>query len=232
VTTRRRVAVGTVVALLGLTGWFGYGALRVRWSVDNAAAYWDRRAADDGELRYVALGDSAAQGVGASRPERGYVGLLADRIEDRTGRTVQVVNLSVSGAVLADVIAGQLPALATLQPDVVTVAVGGNDVGRTDPAAFRRSFAALCAALPPGTLVADVPDFGGGPRRPAAMVLARTAREVLAEHPDLRPVALEEATVEMRWGDYAGDLFHPGDSGYRRWADAFWTVPEPALGRG
>lgn len=210
-----------VVALLGITGWFGAGALRVRWSIEPTAAYWERRAAQDGELLYVALGDSAAQGVGASRPERGYVGLLADTVAGRTGRTVRVVNLSVSGAVVADVVAGQVAPLAELEPDLVTVAVGGNDAGRTDPATFRRSFNALCAALPDGTLVSDVPDFGGGPRQPAAARLSRIAREVLAEHPRLRPVGLEQATLDMGWGDYAPDFFHPGDSGYRRWAGAF-----------
>lgn len=226
-----RVAGVVVLVLAAIVAWYGYGALRIVWSVEPTAAYWERRATRDGELLYVALGDSAAQGIGADRPERGYVGLLADRITRETGRTVRVVNVSVSGAVVADVVAEQVGPLAALEPDVVTVAIGGNDAGRTDPAAFRRSFSALCAALPPGTAVADVPDFGGGPRRPAAAELARTAREVLAQHPRLRPVALERATLDMGWGDYAGDFFHPGDSGYVRWADAFWAVVGPALRR-
>ena len=51
-----------------------------------------------GVLRYVAIGDSAAQGIGASRPDRSYVGVLADDIHAATGRSVRVINLSISGA--------------------------------------------------------------------------------------------------------------------------------------
>lgn len=228
-----------VLLVLAALGWFAYGALRVRGSVDDAAAFWAEAARQDGELVYVALGDSAAQGIGASAPERGYVGILAERLRAETGRTVRVVNLSVSGARATDVVAVQLDQLAALRTagpaggdavtDLVTVDIGGNDAGRTDPDAFRRSFTAICDALPEGAYVADVPDFGGGPRRPAAARLAAIAREVLAEREDLRLVHLERATLEMSWGDYAADFFHPGDSGYRIWADAYWQAITPDL---
>ena len=52
--------------------------LRLRGDVSAYAKYWKSRPSE-GSFTYVALGDSAAQGLGASRPELGYVGLLADR---------------------------------------------------------------------------------------------------------------------------------------------------------
>jgi len=198
----------------------------VRWwpvyrNVARYRRYWLRRAEEPGELRYVALGDSLTQGIGASRPERGYVGLIADALAQRTGRTVGVVNLSITGVRLADLVACQLDAVARLQPDLVTVAVGANDAGRTDPAAFRADFATLCAGLPAGSLVADVPDFQGGGRRTAAAALSAVAREVLAAHPALVPVPLEAATVAMTFRDYADDFFHPSDAGHARYAAPF-----------
>ncbi len=62
------------------------------------SAWWREHAKTEGDLLYVALGDSTAQGIGASRPGNGYVGILADRIRALSGRTVRTVNLSVSGA--------------------------------------------------------------------------------------------------------------------------------------
>jgi acyl-CoA thioesterase-1 len=210
------VAGGAAVSVHGLRWW------RVFRSVAGYRGYWARRAQRPGQLRYVALGDSLAQGVGASRPERGYVGVLAARLEADTGATVQVVNLSITGVRLADLLDGQLAALATQQrPDLVTVAIGANDAGRTDPERFRADFDRLCATLPDGALVADVPDFQGGSRRAAAATLSAVAREVLAMHPRLVPVALEAATSHMGWRDYSGDLFHPSDAGHRRYAAPF-----------
>lgn len=193
---------------------------RVFRSVAGYRRYWKQRAKRTGQLRYVALGDSLAQGVGASHPERGYVGLLAAHVEADTGATVQVVNVSITGVRLADLLDGQLAALEG-RPDLVTVAIGANDAGRTDPERFRADFARLCAALPDGALVADVPDFQGGSRRAAAARLSEVVREVLAGHPRLVPVALEAATSHLTWRDYSGDLFHPSDAGYRRYSAAF-----------
>ena len=81
------------------------------------------------------LGDSTAQGIGASGYDKGYVGQLRRILEERTGKTWRVLNLSKSGARAADVLATRLPrleALGTL-PDLVTVAIGSNDVVRRTP---------------------------------------------------------------------------------------------------
>lgn len=46
----------------------------------------------------MALGDSAAQGVGVDDPADGYVSLVGRHLAEITGRNVRIVNLSVSGA--------------------------------------------------------------------------------------------------------------------------------------
>lgn len=142
------VAVGLLVLSLAIVA---VRAVGVQQSVERARAYWAEPVGDPGGVLYVALGDSAAQGVGATSPDRGYVGLLAERLRQSTGRAVQVVNLSVSGARVADVVEEQLPQLDGLAPDVVTVAIGGNDVPGYEPGRFAADVDRLVAGLPPGT---------------------------------------------------------------------------------
>lgn len=214
-----------LLAVAGLTVW-AVKLLQVRRGVDRARRYWSTPQGEPGGLLYVALGDSTAQGVGASRPERGYVGLLAQRLRDRTGAAVQVVNLSSSGARIGDLLSDQLPRLHDLRPDLVTVGVGGNDLLTYSPTAYAEQVAALTAALPAGTLVADAPYFMHGhwerDARHAADLLARSAYG----H-GLVVVPLHSALRREGWSamatHFAADFFHPNDRGHRVWADAFWT---------
>jgi lysophospholipase L1-like esterase len=212
-----------------VVGGLGYGLWRRRLGrldrmPEDFGAYWIRRARRPGDVRYVALGDSLAQGLSARRPERGFVGLLADQLAASGELSVAVLNWSVTGATVGDVLADQLPRLRSLAgaaPDLVTVCVGTNDVARTDPERFEAQFRALCAGLPAGALVADLPDFRRGPRRAAAAEYGRICRAVLAEFPALVPVGIEHATRTMRRTELGVDLVHPGDRGHRRYASAF-----------
>jgi acyl-CoA thioesterase-1 len=188
------------------------------------SAWWREHAKTEGDLLYVALGDSTAQGIGASRPGNGYVGILADRIRVLSGRTVRTVNLSVSGARAADLIEYQLPRLAKLQPDVVTLAIGANDIAAFEPVAFERDLGRILDAVPPTTVVADLPCF----HFPANERKVRVANEIvrrLATDRGLRLAPLHAVTRRqtpiLALTQAAGDLFHPNDRGYRVWASAF-----------
>lgn len=87
---------------------------------------------------YVALGDSLAVGVGATRPdETGYVALLADRLAEAEAmpRVAQLRNLAISGETSGSMLdRGQLDtaveAIAEADPPVtlVTLDIGGNDL--------------------------------------------------------------------------------------------------------
>lgn len=219
------------VGLAGLAAVQAYRWLRVATSVRRHQLYWMRRQLRPGELRYAALGDSLAQGVGASHPECGYVGLLAARIEHLTGAGVEVINLSATGVTIDDVTRYQLPVLHSLDPapDLITVSVGTNDAGRRDHACLGARFDALCAQLPPGALVADLPKFHHGRRAAAARDAAATIRDVLARHPQLVLVSLDEPTARTGLAMRSADLFHPNDRGYRHYADQFWSALIPRL---
>lgn len=216
------------VRTLLLAGVLGLVAVQARrlWLATTMetdhAAYWRRRWRSPGDVLLVALGDSLAQGLGAKHPERSWVGRLADTLEARDGVRVRVVNLGVVGATAADVLASQLPAVPA-GATVVALAVGTNDAAQdVPPEDFRRDLDAVCAALPAGALVADVPDLQRGVVRERGAVLAQVAREVVAGHPGLRPVALEAATHDInRLLDSGPDLAHPNGRGYRRYGRAF-----------
>jgi len=97
-----------------------------------------------------------------------------------------------------------------------------NDAGRTAPADFRESLRRVCAALPDGAIVGDVPEFQWGPRITAAAQLSTVVREVVAEFPDLVLAAVERETAGIRiFTELAGDFFHPGNRGHARIARAF-----------
>ncbi|MGH3167532.1 MAG: GDSL-type esterase/lipase family protein [Trebonia sp.] len=115
------------------------------------AAYWARTNRDvlaDLEKRpgplWVALGDSTAQGLGASGPHGGYVGQTLNQLRRRTGQPWRVLNLSVSGALVRDVLTSQLPQLPATA-DLVTCGVGANDVFYSSPG---RLFADMHADQP------------------------------------------------------------------------------------
>ena len=197
------------------------------WTKKRYAAAWLSRADAGGELTYVALGDSAAQGLGATTPARGYVGLLANIAEEVTGLSVRVLNLSVTGAKAQNVLDTQIPQLARLTPDLITLAVGGNDMRKYEASSFEQTMGAIIRSLPPHALIADVPCFYNGrgeekSKRASAQIrrLADAGGQPFVDlHAPTEAIAREEYRTH-----FALDMFHPSDLGYRVWAGAF----EPA----
>ena len=197
------------------------------WTKKRYAAAWLSRADAGGELTYVALGDSAAQGLGATTPARGYVGLLTDIAEEVTGLSVRVLNLSVTGAKAQNVLDTQIPQLAHLTPDLITLAVGGNDMRKYEASAFEQTMGAIIRSLPPHALIADVPCFYNGRGEEKSKRASAQIRR-LADAGGQRFVDLHAPTEAIAREEYrthfALDMFHPSDLGYRVWAGAF----EPA----
>lgn len=195
--------------------------------------YWSNRAQESvpaNALTYVALGDSTAQGIGANKPEKGYVGLLAERLAEKTGRPVHVINLSVTGARVADVINGQIPQLQQLdlpEDAVVTLGIGSNNIRSFGAEDFRQNFGELAAMLPKQTVVADIPYFGGGRANSgekSALEASQIIRSV-AESYGLPVAPLHKITKDNdSIRNYAADFFHPSDRAYKLWADAFWQI--------
>lgn len=174
---------------------------------------------------WVVLGDSTAQGIGAPSWDDGYVGQLLRALDAGADpdRPWRVVNLSRSGARVADVLDRQLPALDALgqPPDLVTCAIGANDiVHRTATATLEARMRALIARLPQGAVLATLPQGLNRERTEAANRVIRT------EAPAAGLVVADVwARTGPPWGGkFAADGFHPGALGYADWAAAFAEV--------
>lgn len=188
------------------------------WRADNIAAL-----AGSGPL-WVALGDSLTQGIGATAHDRGWVGQVRDRLA-AAGRPHRVVNLAVSGAKTFDVLERQLPVLDALQPDLVTLMIGSNDLMRPkNRSALSGRFEAILRRLPRGAVVTTLPN----PTR-----IAREANALLAGIAAERGLVIAELrdprTASWR-GRLAADHFHPNEDGYAAIADVVGDAVLARLG--
>lgn len=170
------------------------------------AEYWQEHnrvaLASDGPL-WVALGDSMTQGIGASAYNRGWTAGMAEVLPHH-----RLVNLSVTGGLVTDLLDRQLPAMESLgvTPDLVTVLVGSNDLlNRRTRAALSGKLATLIARLPAGAVVATQPEVRRGAAAFNRQVMS-ASHLVLAEFRDPR--------LRSWKGRVAADRFHPNDAGY------------------
>lgn len=197
--------------LLSVAGRLLPGIDRVQGDVVPFAQAWQRNntaAAElDGPL-WVVLGDSLCQGIGASEPMRGWVGLANRRLAVE-GHEFRLLNLAVSGATTVDLIERQLPVLAALDPALVTVMIGSNDLRRPS---LRRGlperFEQILHRVPAGSVVTTLPN----PSTIARRVNRRIESTAAAR--DLVVVQMRDPRTASWRGRLAEDRFHPNDAGY------------------
>ncbi|WP_182359305.1 SGNH/GDSL hydrolase family protein [Tomitella gaofuii] len=127
--------------------------------------------------RYVALGDSFTEGVGdddVARPNglRGWADRVAEQLAAHAvhagGPAPGYANLAVRGRLLPQILDEQIEPALALQPDLVTVYAGGNDMMRPSldlDALVARYEAALCRLTASGArvLVFTAYDAGWAP---------------------------------------------------------------------
>lgn len=209
------------------------GAVRLADAIPVHSKWWRDAAKHDGDLTYLVVGDSTAQGIGASRPDRGYVGMLARHIRSSSGRDVRVVNLSQSGARVREILEVMLPRLSNYEADVVTVSIGANDIAEFDLERFTRELDALYSVLPSHAIVGEVPSFYFGDAERRVRIANRIVRET-ADRYGLVVAPVYAATRRQTGARYAlnqvaADFFHPNDRGYRVWATAFEPLVDARL---
>lgn len=195
----------------------------------------------DPPVRLVWVGDSTAAGVGASTAEAS----VPHQVAVALGRRVHLTVLAGSGARVADVLADQLPGVAALHPDVVFVSVGANDTVHLTPAGdFGQTYRRLLDGLAgvDRVVLLGVPDMGSPPRflQPLRAIVGWRGRAL-----DSRVRAAAGDRHGVHYVDIAGrtgpamrqdpdryfsaDGYHPGDAGYRLWADAVADVVRPLI---
>ena len=198
-------------------------------------------------LRYVALGDSYTIGTSVGIAERWPNQLVAAL--GPTPPTLELVaNLAVNGFTSRDVADLELPALAALQPEFVSLLVGVNDVVQGVPeSTYRRNVdrilddlvgrlgaeRILVVTTPDYTVTPAGADFGDPVQQGAGI---RSFNEVLAgiaaargvrvvDIHDLSLAAASDPSLVAR------DGLHPSGTQYARWVERILPAVEMLLGR-
>jgi lysophospholipase L1-like esterase len=145
-----------------------------------------------------------------------------------------LTNLAFDGASTAVVLEQQLPSVAALGPDLVSVTVGMNDI--RDPGFGQERFAAELGLLLDGlsgtgatVLTCTLPDIAAIMPLPAHLVeLARQrirqASDIIREQAARRGVVCLDAWAMPGAADpglFGPDRIHPNGSGHQLMADAF-----------
>lgn len=186
------------------------------------------------KAKYVVLGDSLGAGVGAKSVEETYPYLMAKKLVVEY-QEVEVINLSVPGAMSKDVLKDQLEPTLKENPDYVSLLVGINDIHNRVPLAnFSLNYQNILETLKIRTkakiVVINLPYLGSkiAVRFPFSLVLDKKTQEfnriinslVDQNNPRFVLVDLYSATKDAQNQPiyYAPDNFHPSGAGYTLWS--------------
>jgi lysophospholipase L1-like esterase len=255
---RREALVGIAVRHVGRATLLGAGALATTLAAEVVAAKRRRFlpsdpvleisgvvGPEDGEdLVLVVLGDSSVAGVGADSVHDTLTYGVAKALSDR--HRVVLHALGVSGSRLCNVVGEQLPQVAGLDPDVVLVCVGTNDV--THGTTFREARRQLrllgdgLATVAPGAVVvvSGLPPAETSPafRRPLSHLLGLRAyaftrlyqAELARFGITVFDIAPETRKAFRRRKEmFSSDLFHPSSAGYAFLATIYGRAVREAL---
>ena len=201
-------------------------------------------------MRYVALGDSYTIGTGVRPAERWpdqLVAALGRAGSDSPGLDL-VANLGVNGYTSADVIRDEMPAIADLRPDFVTLLIGVNDVVQgVPPATYAANVRVILDALlerlgAPGIVTVATPDYTVTPAGPdygdphqqhdaivaANDTMARLATERGIDYVDTFDLSLLAASDRTLIAD---DGLHPSGAQYALWVERILPVVAAVLAR-
>ena len=196
-------------------------------------------------MRYVALGDSYTIGTSVAEQER-WPNQLVERLADIGVELV--ANLGVNGYTSGDVIDDELPRLARLNPELVSLQIGVNDVVQGVPderygANVSQILDTFLELLPADRILAvATPDYTVTPQGAAFGVpeLQRAGvlhvNEILRGACEQRGICFLSEIFEISGvaGDdpalVAGDGLHPSGTQYARWVDAIEPAVRAMLG--
>lgn len=210
---------------------------------DHAIKEGSNKEMTTGPIVYVAIGDSTGSGVGAKNG--GYVLRLFNRLVERRPGS-KLTNLCVSGATTEDLVRDQLERGSEMNPDLVTVGIGINDIGHgLTIDHFGRNYEKILSTLREKThakiVVTNIPDISSAPRIPASMrfgyqqqiIRFNERLEEIATRQgvtifDMYTISKDELPLHPEY--FSSDGFHPSDRGYELWAEQMWPTLAKVIG--
>lgn len=182
-------------------------------------------------LTYVVLGDSTSISQGGDY-QQGYAVKSAEHLALENRVTYQ--NFGVSGARVADIRHKQLPDALKINPDVVLIGVGANDVTHLTPlGAIERDMNVVVDELRAANsnvkiIITGAAQMGSVPRFPqpakwiakqrTAQVNEAMKRVAISKKLTFAPIADKTGPVfEKNPQLFAQDKFHPTTEGYKLW---------------
>jgi len=257
--TARKIASATMVGAgsvsavgAGLYGVMRIEALLARRAIGNAseepppnASGWYGRRRPGPAIKIALLGDSGAAGYGVERVEDTPGAHLASGVASHADRRVYLGSFPVVGARSSDLMA-QVERALPIEPDVVVISIGGNDV--THGIRPARAVADLVECMQRITatgahvVVGTCPDLGTV--RPIAQPLRQYARAMSRRLATAQAVAtVTSGGRSVSLGDVLGpefaanpatlfgpDQFHPSAQGYSALAATLLPSTLAALG--
>ena len=201
--------------------------------VANGGLDDSRAAVASGVLTILAMGSSSIEGVGASRPELGFVPLLEAGLERRLpGVQVTIVNKGIGGETARETRMRLEREIAANRPDLVIWQLGTNDILRDRPmddifADFRAGEAVLYAAdvdvlvIDPQRLPEATTNENFKGRNSA---LGEMSRLIALEGGRIGYAVLHRFQAMSGWtalprGGVGPDDLHLNDAGYACWAE-------------
>lgn len=193
------------------------------------------------EFVFIAMGDSTVEGVGASHHTRSYTGIIYSMIKERFPKA-KYYNFGKFGSSTKEVIAEQLEKTIKLNPDLVTISVGANDMNnKILPKRFAKNLLIIIERLQKETnakiVINNLPDFTDSAaislthRRLSRLVISRYNKEIekVASQSDVFYIDLykHSRVYAKHYPELiAEDKFHPSDFGYALWANTIMTSIE------
>lgn len=198
------------------------------------ATGWYGRSRPGPAIRIALLGDSSAAGYGVERVEDTPGAHLASGVARHAGRRVYLKNFCVVGARSSD-LAAQVDRALPIEPEVVVIMIGGNDVTHTvlpsQSVRYLSEAVRRLTAAGAKVVVGTCPDLGTiQPIAPPLRQVARTWSRRLAAAQTI--ATIEEGGRTVSLGSILGpefaaapallfgpDQFHPSAEGYRACAN-------------
>ncbi|HWI44228.1 MAG TPA: SGNH/GDSL hydrolase family protein [Nocardioides sp.] len=210
------------------------------------ATGWYGRGRPGPAIRIALLGDSSAAGYGAERVEETPGALIASAVAELADRRVYLREFCVVGAKSSD-LAAQVDRALPIEPEVVVILIGGNDVTHTvRPSQSVRHLSEGVRRLQAAgaqVVVGTCPDLGTV--QPIAPPLRQVARAWSRRLAAAQTIAvIEEGGRTVSLGDVLGpefaaapallfgpDRFHPSVEGYQKLAGVLVPSVLAALGQ-